>query len=117
MSDTRPGPEPASEPASDPASDPGVEPAYEPTDHVGAVVAADGLTVWVAGLPGGPIHVLEGVAASIWTAATSTPAEAWRTRVAAEWEQSADIVAEQVDAFVDDLVARGLLRPAGRPAG
>jgi len=88
-------------------------PAYEPAEDVGAVVSPDGLTVWVAGLPGGPIHVLEGVAASIWTAATSSPAEGWRTRVAAAWEQSADAVAEQVDAFVADLVARGLLRPAG----
>ena len=95
--------------APSPVSEP--RPAYEPADDVGAVVAADGLTVWVAGLPGGPIHVLEGVAASIWTSATSTPAEGWRTRVATAWEQSSDAVAEQVEAFVDDLVARGLLRP------
>jgi hypothetical protein len=86
--------------------------AYEPTDDVGAVVAADGLTVWVAGLPGGPIHVLEGVAASIWTSATSGPAEGWRARATAAWEQSSEAVGEQVDAFVADLVDRGLLRPA-----
>ncbi len=91
----------------------GPGPAYEPAEDVGAVVAADGLTVWVAGLPGGPIHVLEGVAASIWTSATSTPAEGWHTRVAAAWEQSSDVVKAQVDAFVADLVDRGLLRPAG----
>ncbi|WP_323100575.1 hypothetical protein [Intrasporangium sp. YIM S08009] len=91
----------------------GARPAYEPAEDIGAVVSPDGLTVWVAGLPGGPIHVLEGVAASIWTSATSAPAEEWRTRVAAAWEQSADAVAEQVDVFVADLVARGLLRPVG----
>ncbi|WP_076261492.1 hypothetical protein [Intrasporangium flavum] len=90
----------------------GDRPAYEPAGDVAAVVAADGLTVWVAGLPGGPIHVLEGVAASIWTSATSAPAEGWRTRVAAAWEQSSEAVGEQVDAFVADLVARGLLRAA-----
>jgi hypothetical protein len=90
---------------------PASRPAFAAADDVGAVVSADGLTVWVAALPGGPIHVLEGVAASIWTAATTGPAEDWPLRVATRWDQQPDAVAAQVDAFTADLLARGLLRP------
>ncbi|NUO34135.1 MAG: hypothetical protein HOQ27_03535 [Dermatophilaceae bacterium] len=81
-----------------------------PTD-VGVTVGADGRTVYVASLPAGPLVVLEGAAAVIWTEATAGPADGWLGRVArAVGRPEADVSAD-AEAFVADLCARGLVRP------
>ena len=82
---------------------------YVPGSEVAAQASADGAVVWVAQLPGGPIHVLEGVAATIWAEATTGGPEDVVERVAAAWDQEASVVRSDVLAFVDDLVTRGLL--------
>ena len=84
-------------------------PAYAPGAAVAATAAPDGSVVWVAQLPGGPIHVLYGVAATIWAEATTGAAAELVGRVAAAWAQDPETVRADVVAFVDDLVARGLL--------
>ncbi|RZS63477.1 coenzyme PQQ synthesis protein D (PqqD) [Agromyces ramosus] len=78
----------------------------------GVAVIEDGETVYAAALPRGPIVVLEGVAALIWT----TARHADRADIANEIAEAtgADIrsVGPEVDAFLDGLVERGLLEPA-----
>ena len=81
---------------------------YRPADAVG-VIEDDGV-VYAATLPVGPIVVLEGVAALIWSEACTGDRESVAERVAAATDASADEIRGDVDAFVADLVARGLLR-------
>ncbi|MEV1128793.1 PqqD family protein [Agromyces sp. NPDC049794] len=73
-------------------------------------IIEDAATVYAARLPNGPIVVLDGVAGLIWAAACEGPAATIVDRVAAATDASADEIRADVDAFVADLVARGLLR-------
>lgn len=69
----------------------------------------EGETVYAAALPDGPIVVLEEVAAFIWVEACNGERESIADRVAEVTGAGADEVRTDVEAFVDDLVARGLL--------
>lgn len=83
--------------------------AFRPGPDTGATVSADGLTVYLAHLPAGPIVVLEGAAAVIWGEGTAPPAEGWVERVAESVGQPVELIAADVDDFVTSLRARGLV--------
>ena len=72
-------------------------------------VVEDPAAVYAARLPDGPIVVLDGVAGLIWAAACEGPAATIVDRVAAVTDASPDAIRADVDAFVVDLVRRGLL--------
>jgi len=65
--------------------------------------------VYVAHLPGGPIVVLEGTAAAIWSEACGGERETIADRVAEAAGVVADEIRGDVDTFVASLVTRGLL--------
>lgn len=65
--------------------------------------------VYAAVLPTGPILVLDGGAAAIWVAACDGPRDTIAERVAASTGAAVADVRADVDAFVAELVARGLL--------
>lgn len=65
--------------------------------------------VYVAALPDGPIHVLDGVAALIWDESLAGSRRDLAARVAAATGSYAEAVSESVADFVDGLLARGLL--------
>ncbi len=65
--------------------------------------------VRVARLPDGPINVLDGSAAVVWRAATSSPRGSWVEAVAEELHGQAEDLRPQVEDFVASLVASGLL--------
>ena len=69
----------------------------------------DGEVVYAAALPDGPILVLDGGAAAIWVAACDGPRDSIAERVAASTGAALADVHAEVDAFVDELVSRGLL--------
>ena len=75
----------------------------------GVAAQVDGDTVYAAYLPAGPIVVLDGIAALIWKTACDGPAATIVDRVAAATDASVDDIRTEVDAFVADLVRRGLL--------
>ena len=60
-------------------------------------------------LPDGPIVVLDGIAALIWDEACTGDRETITERVAEATDAAPDAIRADVDAFVADLVARGLL--------
>ncbi|WP_430647044.1 PqqD family protein [Agromyces sp. GXS1127] len=66
---------------------------------------------YAAVLPSGPIVVLDGVAGLIWAEACGGPAETIVDRVAASTGTEPDEVRADVDRFVAELVALGLLVP------
>ncbi|WP_136707707.1 PqqD family protein [Agromyces sp. H66] len=66
-------------------------------------------SIYLAPLPGGPILVLEGVAALIFTEATTGDPEHLAERILEQVHGPPDEIAAHVAAFIDDLVARGLL--------
>ncbi|GAA1762312.1 PqqD family protein [Agromyces humatus] len=66
-------------------------------------------TVYVAPLPDGPIVVLEGIAVLIWGEACGGDRDTIADRVAEATDAPPDEIRAHVDAFVADLVARGLL--------
>jgi hypothetical protein len=72
-------------------------------------VAASADKVYLAHLPDGPIRVLEGTAALIWSHALTVP----RSRLAAalldEVEGDPATISEGASAFVDSLLQQGLL--------
>ncbi|GAA1059033.1 PqqD family peptide modification chaperone [Agromyces bracchium] len=70
---------------------------------------ASGDAIYLAPLPDGPILVLDGVAALIFTEATQGDREYLVDRVIGQVAGPAEDIASHVDAFLDDLVARGLL--------
>ncbi|MFC9917119.1 PqqD family peptide modification chaperone [Agromyces binzhouensis] len=70
---------------------------------------ATGDAIYLAPLPEGPILVLEGVAALIFTEATQGDREHLVDRVVDRVAGPAEEIASHVGAFLDDLVARGLL--------
>jgi hypothetical protein len=65
--------------------------------------------VYAAHLPAGPIVVLDGVAALIWDEACAGDRATITERVAEATDVAPDLIRADVDAFVADLVARGLL--------
>ena len=67
--------------------------------------------VYAAPLPEGPILVLDGGAAAIWVAASDGPRESIVERVAASTGAAAADVRADVEAFVEELLRRGLLVP------
>ncbi|WP_438853476.1 PqqD family peptide modification chaperone [Agromyces sp. M3QZ16-3] len=74
--------------------------------------ASDG-AIYVAPLPDGPILVLEGVAALIFTEATRGGHDDLVDRVVRQVDGPSEEIASHVGAFLDDLVARGLLVEEG----
>ena len=75
----------------------------------GVGIEASGDAIYLAPLPDGPILVLEGVAALIFTEATQGDREHLVERIVAQVDGPADEIAFHVGAFLRDLVARGLL--------
>jgi hypothetical protein len=73
------------------------------------VLDLDG-TVYAARLPDGPIVVLDGVAALIWDEACTGDRATITERVAAATDVAPHLIRADVDAFVADLVALGLLQ-------
>lgn len=81
---------------------------YRPAADVGVIDQDD--EVYVARLPQGPIVVLAGTAAVIWRAACDAGAGTVAERAAGSIDQDSSAIAEAVDGFIADLVARGLLQ-------
>jgi hypothetical protein len=75
----------------------------------GVGIVTDGGTVYAARLPDGPIVVLDGIAGLIWNEACGGDCESIADRVAEATDAPTDAIRADVDAFVADLVARGLL--------
>ena len=73
------------------------------------MTADDGETVYVAPLPAGPILVLDGAGAVIWTEATEGSSDGWVDRVADAFDLPASRIAAEVLAFVHSLRSQGLL--------
>ena len=70
----------------------------------------DGVVVYLAPLPDGPVQVLNGVGSLIWLEATSTDtAVDVVERVAALVDRPPDTIRADVDSFLADLVEAGLL--------
>ena len=90
-------------------------PAYRRPPDVAVVdgePAVDGgeATLYLAHLPSGPLLILEGSAALIWRAAVSPDWESDLVeRVADQTGVDPDEIREDVETFVVDLVAQGLL--------
>lgn len=72
------------------------------------LIAEEG-TLYAASLPDGPIVVLTGVAALIWSEACEGERATIVERVAEATEVAPEAIRADVDAFVADLVGRGLL--------
>ena len=85
-----------------------MSPAFRPGADVGVTTGDDG-TVYVARLPAGPILVLDGPGAVIWTEATEGPFDGWVDRVADAFDLPASRIAAEVLAFVHSLRSQGLL--------
>lgn len=82
-----------------------------PAPGVGVIEVGD--VVYAAPLPEGPIFVLDGGAAAIWTAACAGPRETVAERVASMTGAGVGEVTEYVESFMEDLLQRGLLMPDG----
>ena len=80
---------------------------YRPRGGVGLVEHED--VLYVATLPDGPIVVLDGISALIWDEACGGDRETIVDRVAAATNVTPEAIRADVEAFVADLVARGLL--------
>lgn len=81
-----------------------------PAGRVGTIERGD--TVYAALLPAGPIAVLDGIAALIWVEAVGGERATIADRVAAATDVAPNSIREEVEAFVADLVSRGLLESA-----
>lgn len=87
--------------------------------HVGMVLEErgdeDGVVVYLARLPAGPMQVLNGVGSLIWLEATATDSTGdLVARVAALVDRPPDTIRTEVVSFLADLVEAGLLeRPVG----
>lgn len=75
----------------------------------GVAVIEDGETVYAAVLPDGPIAVLQEIAAVIWDAARRVDRSAIAEEVAMATGTETAAVRPEVDAFVAELIERGLL--------
>lgn len=71
---------------------------------------------YVARVPEGPIHVLDQVAAIIWEEAVDADRATVAARVAERTGADPDGIAPDVDAFVGNLMALGLLTEDGEPS-
>ena len=72
--------------------------------------AAGEVVVYLARMPSGPLVVLEGSAALIWTELTAgSGLEAALVRLGQTFDQPVEVLRPHVSAFAADLVARGLL--------
>ena len=80
---------------------------YKPRGGVGLVERED--VLYVATLPDGPILVLDGISALIWDEACGGDRATIVNRVAAATNATPDAIRADVEAFVAELVARGLL--------
>ncbi|WP_353827020.1 PqqD family protein [Agromyces sp. SYSU T0242] len=80
---------------------------YRTGDAVG--VLEYGGELYAATLPDGPIAVLDGVAGLIWLEAVGGPAETLVERVAEATGAEPEVIRGEVERFVAELVARGLL--------
>lgn len=80
---------------------------YRPADGLGVV--EQGSAVYLAPLPDGPIMVLDGISGAIWVAACTGPAETIADRAADTTATTADEIRATAEAFVAELVRRGLL--------
>ena len=80
---------------------------YRPGDAVGIVEHEE--VLYVATLPDGPIIVLDGIAGLIWDEACAGDRRTIVDRVAALTDAAPEAIRADVEAFVADLVARGLL--------
>jgi hypothetical protein len=86
-----------------------VSPAFRPAADIGVTAADDGAAVYVARLPAGPILILDGPGAVIWTEATEGPSEGWVDRVADMFDLPASRIAAEILAFVHSLSSQGLI--------
>ena len=86
-----------------------MSPAFRPAADIGVTATDDGATVYVAWLPAGPILVLDGAGAVIWTEATEGSADGWIDRVADAFDTPASGIAADVLTFVHTLHSQGLL--------
>lgn len=68
-----------------------------------------GVRVFVASLPTGPIAVLDGTAALVWQELAAAPDGPVVERVAGATGQPVDLIRADVEAFLEDLTARGML--------
>ncbi len=66
--------------------------------------------VFIAPLPDGPITVLQGASAEIWRRAYGRSRAHLIAHLAEEFGVDAAVIAPEVSAFLDALVARSLLR-------
>lgn len=82
---------------------------YRRARGVAAVTEAD--TVYLATLPAGPIRVLTGTAALIWEAAVGNDTEGTVREVAQAAGVPPREVRPDVEPFLAELVALGLLEP------
>jgi hypothetical protein len=65
--------------------------------------------VYAAPLPDGPIMVLEGVAALIWSEAGGADRADVAAAVAETTGQDVSFIRAHVDEFIDQMIARGML--------
>ncbi|CAN5398466.1 hypothetical protein BH10ACT5_BH10ACT5_19010 [soil metagenome] len=75
----------------------------------GVAVVDEADAVYLARLPDGPIAVLDGVAALIWSEACAGDRETVSVRVAAAIDPPTAGIDHDIDAFVTSLVDQGLL--------
>ncbi len=85
---------------------------YELADGAAAVETVT--TVYAARVPEGPVLVLDGAAAEIWREARADDGRTVAERVAALFGVPVDEVRGDVDDFLADACARGILRRADR---
>jgi len=83
--------------------------------RIGPLVAATTYDdkVYLAYLPDGPIHVLEGTAALIWSRALAVPRSRLAAAVTEEVEGDPATIHAEVSAFVDSLLQQRLLVEEG----
>lgn len=79
-------------------------------DAATAVVEADEV-LYVAKVPEGPILVLEDVSRVVWREALTESDEPIETRIAAMFEGDPSNIAASIRAFLDEMVAAGILHP------
>lgn len=84
-----------------------------PTAHGPIAVWDADTAVFVAVLPSGPIRVLQGTAAVIWRALSDGAPETTAERVAARTGAEVADIRADVDSFVQELRAAGVLPPSG----
>jgi hypothetical protein len=75
----------------------------------GVAIIEESDRIYAALLPDGPILVLDGIAALIWDAARRSGRTAVPQEVAQATGADVDAIRPVIDAFIDDLVDRGLL--------